>query len=169
MKAIILAGGSGTRLRPLSAELPKPMVPFLGRPLLEHILLLLRRSGIGEAAITLHYLPEAVEDYFGDGSAFGMALTYFREEEPLGTAGAVRACMDFWGDDPDILALSGDALCDFDLRGPWTSTGSIRPPPRCCSTAPPRRWNTVWCAPMRTGGWCSSWKNPAGGRCSPIR
>ncbi len=117
MKAIILAGGSGTRLRPLSAELPKPMVPFLGRPLLEHILLLLRRSGIGEAAITLHYLPEAVEDYFGDGSAYGMALTYLREEEPLGTAGAVRACMDFWGDDPDILVLSGDALCDFDLNG----------------------------------------------------
>lgn len=117
MKAIILAGGSGTRLRPMTAELPKPMVPFFGRSLLEHILLLLRRNGISEVALTLHYLPEAVEDAFGDGSSYGMRLTYFREEEPLGTAGAVKACRDFLGEDKDFLVLSGDALCDFDLNG----------------------------------------------------
>ncbi len=116
MKAIILAGGSGTRLRPLTAEVPKPMVTLMGRPLLEHIFLLLWRSGITEAAVTLHYLPEVVEHYFGDGSEWGMRLSYFQEREPLGTAGAVKACEDFLGEDEDVLVLSGDALCDFDLR-----------------------------------------------------
>ena len=91
MKAILLAGGEGTRLRPLTAKLPKPMVPLFGRPVLEHLLLLLRRHGINQAAVTLGYLPQAVTDYFGDGSAWGMSLTYLTEETPLGTAGAVRA------------------------------------------------------------------------------
>lgn len=117
MKAILLAGGSGTRLRPVTAELPKPMVPFFDRPLMEHILLLLRKNGISEVAVTLHYLPDAVEEYFGDGSEWGMQLTYFREEEPLGTAGAAKACRNFLGEDSDFLVLSGDALCDFDLAG----------------------------------------------------
>jgi mannose-1-phosphate guanylyltransferase/phosphomannomutase len=93
------------------------MVSFFGRPLLEHILLLLRRNGIGEAALTLHYLPEQVEDYFGDGHSYGMKLTWFREKEPLGTAGAVKACEEFLGEDEDFLVLSGDVLCDFDLKG----------------------------------------------------
>ena len=114
MKAVILAGGAGTRLRPLTSQLPKPMVSLFGRPVLEHILLLLRRHGITEAAITLHYLPEAVTGYFGDGGEWGMDLRYYYEKEPLGTAGGVRACRDFLGDE-DFLVISGDCVCDFDL------------------------------------------------------
>ena len=114
MKAVILAGGAGTRLQPLTTELPKPMVSLLGRPVLEHILLLLRGHGITQAAITLHYLPERVTGYFGDGSSLGMELEYFYEKEPLGTAGGVRACRDFLGEE-DFLVISGDCVCDFDL------------------------------------------------------
>lgn len=115
MKAIILSGGQGTRLRPVTGELPKPMVPLFGRPLLEHILLLLRRNGITECALTLHCLPEVVEGWFGDGSDWGMQLHYFREEAPLGTAGSVRACEAFLEGEQDFLVLPGDCVCDFDL------------------------------------------------------
>lgn len=114
MKAVILAGGAGTRLQPLTTELPKPMVSLFGKPVLEHILLLLRKNGVKEAAITLHYLPEAVTGYFGDGSDWGMHLEYFYEKEPLGTAGGVRACRDFLGQE-DFIVISGDCVCDFDL------------------------------------------------------
>lgn len=115
MKAIILAGGQGTRLRPMTAELPKPMVPLFDRPVLEHILLHLRRNGITEVAITVHYLPEVVESAFGDGSELGMHLTWFQEKHPLGTAGSVRACKAFWEGEQDFLVLSGDVICDFDF------------------------------------------------------
>lgn len=114
MKAVILAGGAGTRLQPLTTELPKPMVSLFGKPVLEHILLLLRKNGVEEAAITLHYLPEAVTGYFGDGSRWGMRLEYFYEEQPLGTAGGVKACGDFLGQE-DFIVISGDCVCDFDL------------------------------------------------------
>ena len=114
MKAVILAGGAGTRLQPLTTELPKPMVSLLGRPVLEHILLLLRRHQVTEAAVTLHYHPEAITGYFGDGSAWGMRLHYFYEDTPLGTAGGVRACRDFLGQE-DFLVISGDCVSDFDL------------------------------------------------------
>ncbi len=114
MKAILLAGGEGTRLRPLTAGLPKPMVPLFDRPVLEHLLLLLRRHGIRQAAVTLGYLPQAVTDYFGDGSRWGMELTYRTERTPLGTAGGVRACLDFL-EGEDCIVLSGDCVCDFDL------------------------------------------------------
>ena len=114
MKAVILAGGAGTRLQPLTTELPKPMVSLLGRPVLEHILLLLRRHQVTEAAVTLHYHPEAITGYFGDGSAWGMHLHYFYEDTPLGTAGGVKACRDFLGQE-DFLVISGDCVSDFDL------------------------------------------------------
>ncbi|MCC8182776.1 MAG: NDP-sugar synthase, partial [Clostridiales bacterium] len=116
MKAILLAGGEGTRLRPVTAGLPKPMVPLFGRPVLEHLLLLLRRHNITKAALALGYLPQAVRDYFGDGSAWGMELTYFTENLPRGTAGAVRACESFL-EGEDCIVLSGDCVCDFDLTG----------------------------------------------------
>ena len=116
MNAIILAGGEGTRLRPLTLERPKPMVPLFGRPVLEHILLLLRRNGFDKVAITLRYLPKVVRDYFGDGSAWGMELHYLEEPEPLGTAGGVRQAAQLMGDE-DFLVISGDCVCDFDLRG----------------------------------------------------
>lgn len=113
MKAVIMAGGQGTRLRPLSCDLPKPMVPIMNRPMLEHIILLLRQHGITEIAVTLCYLPEVIEDYFGDGGRWGVNLRYYLEETPLGTAGSVHNADDFL--DETFLVISGDALSDFDL------------------------------------------------------
>ena len=115
MKAIILAGGEGTRLRPLSLEKPKPMIRLFDRPLLEHIVGLLRRCGYTELCMTLHYLPSRIREHFGDGSEFGVSIEYRTETEAAGTAGSVLACRDFIGDD-DFLVISGDAACSYDLR-----------------------------------------------------
>lgn len=115
MKAIILAGGEGTRLRPLSLRKPKPMLPFFGRPLLEHLVVLLRSCGFTELCMTLHYLPELIRGHFGSGEGFGVGIEYRTETVPAGTAGSVLACRDFIGGD-DVLILSGDAACSFDLR-----------------------------------------------------
>ncbi len=114
MKAVIMAGGEGTRLRPLSLGMPKPMVPLFGRPVMEHSIALLRRHGITDICVTLCYMPQAVKDYFGDGARLGVHLTYLEEETPLGTAGSVKACMPYLGRE-DFLVVSGDAVCDFDL------------------------------------------------------
>lgn len=93
MKAVIMAGGEGTRLRPLSLGVPKPMTPLFGRPVMEHIITLLKRHHITDICVTLCYKPQAVMDYFGSGEQLGVQLTYFVEEEPLGTAGSVRNCL----------------------------------------------------------------------------
>ena len=114
MKAVILAGGQGTRLKPVTGDTPKPLVPLLGRPLMEHILLLLRRYGFGDICAALSYRAGDVMDRFGDGSALGVHLEYRVEERALGTAGAVKNCADFIGGE-DVLVISGDAACDFDL------------------------------------------------------
>ena len=113
MKAVILAGGEGSRLRPLTIGRPKPMTPFLGKPVMGHILDLLRRHGVREIAVTLRCLPAAA-DLVGDGDEFGVKLNYFVEYEPRGTAGGVKKCMDFLGEE-DFLVISGDAVCDLDL------------------------------------------------------
>lgn len=113
MKAVIMAGGQGTRLRPLSCDLPKPMVPIMNRPMLEHIILLLRQHGITDIAVTLCYLPEVIQDYFSDGARWGVNLRYYLEETPLGTAGSVHNADDLL--DETFLVISGDALTDFDL------------------------------------------------------
>ena len=115
MRAIIMAGGEGTRLRPVLPDLPKPMAPLLGLPLMQRIIELLRRCGVTDIRVTLRYLPEKIADYFGDGGKFGLRLSYQIEDKPLGTAGSVRACADFYGD-RDFLVVSGDAACDFDLK-----------------------------------------------------
>lgn len=114
MNAIIMAGGEGTRLKSVTGDLPKPMARLCGKPILEHILLLLRRNGIRDVCITLRYRPEEIQGYFGDGSRWGMHIRYCVETEPLGTAGGVRACKEFYGD-RDFLVISGDCACDFDL------------------------------------------------------
>ena len=114
MKAIIMAGGEGRRLRSVSGESPKPMVPFLGKPMMEHIILLLKAQGFTEICAALRYKAEDIESCFGDGSRLGVRLTYRREGEALGTAGAVKNCADFIGDE-DFLVISGDAACDFEL------------------------------------------------------
>ncbi|MBZ0186338.1 MAG: NTP transferase domain-containing protein, partial [Candidatus Obscuribacterales bacterium] len=86
MKAVIMAGGSGTRLRPLTCDLPKPMVPVANKPMAYHIVNLLRKHGFDQITFTLHYLPEAIKDYFHDGSEFGVKIDYSTEEsKPLGT------------------------------------------------------------------------------------
>lgn len=115
MKAIVMAGGEGTRLRPLTVNCPKPMVKLIDKPVLEHIVELLKKNGISDICLTLRYLPQAIADYFGDGSSFGVSIESRIEGEPLGTAGSVRACSDFIGDE-DFLVISGDAVCNFDLK-----------------------------------------------------
>ncbi|WII36417.1 sugar phosphate nucleotidyltransferase [Paenibacillus thiaminolyticus] len=114
MKAVIMAGGKGTRLRPLTLHTPKPMVPLLNRPCMEYALDLLRSCDIYEIGVTVQYLPEVIRNYFGDGSDFGVKLHYFEEESPLGTAGSVKHAASFL--DETFLVISGDALTDFNLR-----------------------------------------------------
>ncbi|MGB3693365.1 MAG: mannose-1-phosphate guanyltransferase [Spirulinaceae cyanobacterium] len=110
-----MAGGSGTRLRPLTCDLPKPMVPVLNRPIAEHIINLLKRHNITEIIATLHYLPDVMRDYFQDGKDFGVQMTYaVEEDQPLGTAGCVKNIAE-WLDDT-FLVISGDGITDFDLQ-----------------------------------------------------
>jgi len=114
MRAVLMAGGSGTRLRPLTCDLPKPMVPVLNRPIAEHIINLLRRHRIKEVIATLHYLPDVMRDYFQDGSDFGVQVTYaVEEDQPLGTAGCVRNIAELLDD--TFVVISGDSITDFDL------------------------------------------------------
>jgi mannose-1-phosphate guanylyltransferase/mannose-1-phosphate guanylyltransferase/phosphomannomutase len=111
---MVMAAGLGTRLRPLTYGIPKPLVPVANRPVMEHILTLLRRHGVGPVIANLHWFPEAIRDRFGDGSALGTDLTYSYEEELLGTAGGVRNVAEFFGDEP-FLVMAADALTDIDL------------------------------------------------------
>jgi mannose-1-phosphate guanylyltransferase len=108
MKAMVLAAGLGTRLRPLTYEITKPMVPVLDRPVMEHILDLLARHSIEQVIANLHYFPDSIREYFGE------RISYRYEQELLGTAGGVRACADFFDGEP-FLVISGDALTDIDL------------------------------------------------------
>ena len=117
MKAIIMAGGEGSRLRPLTCGRPKPMVPLMDRPVLSYSLELLERHGIREAAATLMYLPESVTSWLGDGARFGMNVRYYIEETPLGTAGSVRQARDFL--DETFVVLSGDGVTDCDLTAAY--------------------------------------------------
>ena len=110
---MVLAAGLGTRLRPITYEMPKPMVPVLNKPVMEHILRLLCRHGFTETIANLHWFPELIKDYFGDGSQLGAELSYSYEEQLLGTSGGVRNAADFLGD--SFLVISGDALTDIDL------------------------------------------------------
>ena len=113
MKALLLAAGEGRRLRPLTGKLPKPMIPIAGKAILEHNINLLARYGINQIAINLHYYPEVVMDYFGDGSGFGVSITYSYEPELLGTAGAVKKLENFFED--TFLVIYADNLIECDL------------------------------------------------------
>ncbi|MEO8287625.1 MAG: mannose-1-phosphate guanyltransferase [Chloroflexota bacterium] len=113
MKAVIMAGGEGSRLRPLTIRRPKPMVPVVDRPAIVHILELLKRHGITEVVVTLQYLAAVIQEYLGDGANYGMKISYTVEESPLGTAGSVRQAIDMLDD--TFMVISGDALTDFDL------------------------------------------------------
>jgi len=113
MKAVVMAGGEGTRLRPLTSNQPKPMVSIVGKPCMEHILELLREHDLNEVIVTVAFLPQAIRGYFGDGETLGMQIGYSVEESPLGTAGSVRLATKQL--DETFLVISGDALCDVDL------------------------------------------------------
>lgn len=115
---MLLGAGLGTRLRPITNELPKPMVPILGEPVMGHILRLLERHGFREVIANVHYLPDKIRNYFRDGSDYGVQLEYSLEEELFGTAGGVRNVHDFLGDET-FLIISGDALTDIDLSALW--------------------------------------------------
>lgn len=114
MKAMVLAAGLGTRLRPLTGSISKPMAPIVNRPVMYHILKLLKKHGIDEAVANLHYHPHAITNYFGKGQRLDMDLRYSLEAELLGTAGGVKKVQKFIGDET-FLVISGDALTDVDL------------------------------------------------------
>jgi mannose-1-phosphate guanylyltransferase / phosphomannomutase len=113
VKAVIMAGGEGTRLRPLTSNQPKPMMPLANRPMMEHIVRLLARHGFDDIVVTVAFLASAIRSYFGDGSEFGVRMGYATEETPLGTAGSVRNAKDQL--DERFLVISGDVLTDIDL------------------------------------------------------
>ena len=113
MKAVILAGGEGTRLRPLTSNQPKPMMPLVNRPMMEHIVRLLAQHGFDDIVVTVAFLANHIRNYFGDGSDFGVRMRYATEDSPLGTAGSVRnASAEL---DETFLVISGDVLTDIDL------------------------------------------------------
>jgi mannose-1-phosphate guanylyltransferase len=111
---MVMAAGLGTRLRPLTYGVPKPMVPVANRPIMEHILRLLRRHGFEQVIANLHWFPEMIRDRFGQGSELGIELAYSYEDELLGTAGGVRKVADYLGSEP-FLVMAADALTDIDL------------------------------------------------------
>lgn len=114
IKAVIMAGGEGTRLRPLTCALPKPMVPILNKPIMEYIIRLLKKNNIEEIGITLAYLPDTIMDHFDNGEELGVKLHYYVEETPLGTGGSVKNAQEFLDD--TFIVISGDALTDIHLQ-----------------------------------------------------
>src|ERR1700759_4660250 len=114
MRAVVMAGGEGTRLRPLTSNQPKPMVSICGKPCIEHIVELVHRYGIDDVVVTLAFMPQVIRGYLGDGSSLGVRIEYAVEDQPLGTAGSVRNAIHLL--DETFVVISGDALCDFDLR-----------------------------------------------------
>jgi mannose-1-phosphate guanylyltransferase/phosphomannomutase len=113
VKAVIMAGGEGTRLRPQTSNLPKPMLPLVGRPMMAHVVSLLQRHGITDIVVTVAFLPNAIRSYFGDGSELGVRMVYATEETPLGTAGSVRNAREELTE--RFVVISGDVLTDIDL------------------------------------------------------
>jgi mannose-1-phosphate guanylyltransferase / phosphomannomutase len=114
VKGVVMAGGEGTRLRPLTSNQPKPMVPVVGKPCMEHIVDLLRGHGIEDVIVTVAFLPQAIRSYFGDGESLGVKIEYSVEESPLGTAGSVRLAANKLDD--TFVVISGDALTDVNLQ-----------------------------------------------------
>jgi mannose-1-phosphate guanylyltransferase/phosphomannomutase len=114
MRGVLMAGGEGSRLRPLTSRRPKPLAPVAGKPVMQHIIELLRRHGISEIVATLHYLADEIEAYFDTGESWGVTMRYVVEDTPLGTAGAVKMAQELLADDA-FLVISGDALTDVDL------------------------------------------------------
>lgn len=113
IKAVVMAGGEGTRLRPLTSNQPKPMVPVFNRPIMEYIIELLKKHNIKDIVVTLQFMPQLIKNYFGDGSDLGVNIIYAVEQQPLGTAGSVKNAQEHLDD--TFIVISGDALTDIDL------------------------------------------------------
>ena len=123
MKAVIMGGGEGKRLMPVTERMPKPMAPVLCKPAIVHIVEKLKAAGITDIAVTLMYLPEKITECLGDGSDFGVNISYFTEETPLGTAGSVKNAEAFL--DEDFIVISGDCICGFDITAAAAFHGSV--------------------------------------------
>jgi len=113
MKAVVMAGGEGSRLRPLTLGRPKPMIPMVNKPVMAHILELLKKHGFSEVVVTVQYLADNIRNAFGDGEGYGLKITYSLEDTPLGTAGSVKKAQEYL--DETFLVISGDAVTDFNL------------------------------------------------------
>jgi mannose-1-phosphate guanylyltransferase len=125
MKAVILVGGEGTRLRPLTSNIPKAIVPILNRPFLEHLLDYLQRHQVNEAILAMGYLPDPIRSCLGDGSQSGVRLTYLVEESPLGTAGAVKNAESYL--DAPFIVFNGDVVTEIDLTAMMKRHKEIKP------------------------------------------
>lgn len=126
MQAVIMAGGAGTRLRPLTNDIPKPMVKIIDKPVMEYTVNLLKKYGVYDIGVTVNYKADIIKDYFGDGARFGVKLTYFTEETPLGTAGGVKMAEKYLDD--NFLVMSGDAFTDINIdkfRGEHLKKGAV--------------------------------------------
>ncbi|MDD5157031.1 sugar phosphate nucleotidyltransferase [Sulfurimonas sp.] len=115
MKAVVMAGGFGTRIQPLTNSIPKPMLPIMNRPMMEHTIVSLRDLGVKEFIILLYFKPEIIKEYFGDGSALGINITYITPDSDYGTAGAVKKAQEYIGDESFII-ISGDLVTDFNFQ-----------------------------------------------------
>lgn len=115
MKAVVMAGGFGSRIQPLTHSTPKPMLPLLNRPMMEHTMLKLRDLGITDFIVLLYYKPEIIKDYFQDGSDMGMNISYITPDDDFGTAGAVKKAQELIGDE-NFVIISGDVVTDFDFE-----------------------------------------------------
>lgn len=113
MKAVVMAGGEGTRLRPLTSKRPKPLVPVVNKPVMEHIIELLKSHGITSQVATLYFMPQAIKNYFGSGEDLGIDMSYAVEDSPLGTAGSVKNAEEYLNE--TFIVISGDALTDLDI------------------------------------------------------
>lgn len=115
MKAVVMAGGFGTRIQPLTHSRPKPMLPIVNRPMMEHTMMMLKDLGIEEFIVLLYFKPEIIQNYFGDGSAFGIKIRYVVPNDDYGTAGAVKLAAEYIGDE-NFIVISGDLVTDFDFQ-----------------------------------------------------
>ena len=115
MKAVVMAGGFGTRIQPLTNSRPKPMLPIMNKPMMEHTMMTLKDLGITEFIVLLYFKPEIIKEHFGDGSDFGIKITYVVPDEDYGTAGAVKLAQEYIGDD-NFIIISGDLVTDFDFQ-----------------------------------------------------
>ncbi|WP_309499843.1 sugar phosphate nucleotidyltransferase [Sulfurovum sp.] len=115
MKAVVMAGGFGTRIQPLTNSRPKPMLPIINKPMVEHIMMTLKDVGISEFIVLLYFKPEIIKDYFKDGSDFGIKITYVVPDDDYGTAGAVKQAEEYIKDD-NFIIISGDLVTDFDFQ-----------------------------------------------------